>query len=91
MHGDEAVWSEWLSLYVEHCRHALTGRQQAELAAALRRGVSSTAALSTMVSEETAAKARWLVDFLVTPEAPELRAHLVREAIDRLGHAAASS
>jgi hypothetical protein len=91
MHGgDEAVWDEWLSLYLDHCRHELTRHQLAELATALQHGVSSTAMLPMMVSEGTASKARWLVDFLVSPEAPELRAVLQREAIKRLRRAARS-
>jgi hypothetical protein len=86
--AEHAVWSEWLSLYLDHCRHELSRAQLSELATALRRGVNNTAALSSLVSEPTASKARGLVDFLVSAEESSLRAELLQDAIDRLERAA---
>jgi hypothetical protein len=83
--ADFHLWTEWLSHYLERCQQLLRARERRELAGALRRGVSSTVALSQTVGERTATEGRWLVDFLVGVEDPVLRGALTAEAVARLG------
>jgi hypothetical protein len=82
--GDDALWAEWLSMYLEHCRRKLTAAQLAELVDALPRVVTGGVRLETIVSERTAAEGRWLVDFLARVEDQRLRAALLAEAVARL-------
>jgi hypothetical protein len=80
----DAVWGEWLSLYLEHCRQSLEGEQLAELAAALEAGTRDRGRLALLVGERTAAEGRWLVDFLGTIEHASIREGLVADAVARL-------
>ena len=82
---DFTVWTDWLSHYLERCQRILSVKERAELAGALRRGVSSTIALSQTVSARTAAEGRWMVEFLVGIDDPVLRGALTAEAVARLG------
>ena len=86
---DERLWSDWLRLYLDHCRERLSARELTELADALQSGVNG-AELSQKVSMRTAAEGRPLVDFVASSSDVEIRGALLREAVARL-HAAARS
>src|SRR5690348_5853333 len=88
--GNERIWSEWLSLYLEHCRRELGGRELSELANALERGVTRYDAieLDSLVSGRVATVARPLVDFIANAESARRRAELSEEAATRLRSAA---
>jgi hypothetical protein len=78
------VWEEWLSHYIHHCRARLSRAEQAELAAALHRGVRNTQELAKVVREPVASEGRWLVDFLAGVDDPVVHDALVAEAVARL-------
>ena len=84
--GNERIWSEWLSLYLEHCRRELDGRELSELADALELGVTRYDAieLDAVVTERVASVARPLVDFIANAETGRSRAALAGEAATRL-------
>jgi hypothetical protein len=84
--GNERIWSEWLSLYLEHCRRELGARELSELADALELGVTryDTMELDAVVSERVASVARPLVDFIANAENARSRAALSEEAATRL-------
>ena len=88
--GNERLWSEWLSLYLEHCRRELGGRELSELADALELGVTRYDAieLDSVVSEHVACVARPLVDFIANAGSARSRAALSEEAARRLRSAA---
>jgi hypothetical protein len=84
--GNERVWSDWLSLYVEHCRRELSERQLAELANALERGVAAGGLcdLSPPVTERVATVAGPLVAFLAGAPTSAVRDVMAREGAARL-------
>jgi hypothetical protein len=84
--GNERVWSEWLALYVEHCRRELDARELAQVADALELGVAvdGEIELDSLVAESVVGVARPLVDFIVSAESARSRARLSDEAATRL-------
>jgi hypothetical protein len=71
---DERLWSDWLRLYLDHCRERLSARELTELADALQSGVSGVE-LSQKVSMRTAAEERRLIDFVAAPARWKYAAH----------------
>jgi hypothetical protein len=88
--GDEALWAEWLALYLEHCRRRLRPSQLLELAEALPTAVAGGERLDRLVGEATAAEGHWLAGFLVGVEHQPLRSALLAEACARLRSASHS-
>jgi hypothetical protein len=88
--GNERLWSEWLSFYLEHCRRELSGRELSELADALELGVTRYDAteLDSVVTGRVANVARPLVDFIANAGSARRRAALSEEAATRLRSAA---
>ena len=84
--GNERVWSEWLALYVEHCRQELDERELFALADALELDVAvdGEIELDSLASEHVAGVARPLIDFIASADLPESRAVLSDEAATRL-------
>jgi hypothetical protein len=84
--GNERVWSEWLALYVEHCRRELGERELSELADALELGVAvdGEVELDSLVAEHAAGAARPLIDFIASAESAQSRTALSDEAAARL-------
>jgi len=89
-HEVKRIWSEWLSLYLDHCRRELDGSELSDLADALEAGVTAdgTIELDSLVSDHIADVARPLVDFVTTAESSQSRAALSHEAANRLRSAA---
>jgi hypothetical protein len=88
--GNERLWNEWLSLYLEHCRRELDGRELCALADALELGVTRYDALvlDALVTERVANVGRPLVDFIANAHDAPSRAALARQAATRLRSAA---
>jgi hypothetical protein len=85
---ESAIWREWLSLYLDHCRRKLSPRELADLAAALRRGALDSATLGRAVGEQAAREVRGLGDFLGSVADARRRQALVADAVVQLRRAA---
>lgn len=83
---NERIRSEWLSLYLTHCRRELSRHELTELARALERGVDyvTRAEFSSRVAARVATVAQPLVDFIANAPSSAGRASLAREASARL-------
>jgi hypothetical protein len=84
--GNERVWSEWLVLYVEHCRRELGEHELSKLADALELGVAvdGEVELDSLVAERVTIIARPLIDFIAIADDPRSRTALSDEAATRL-------
>ena len=89
--AEESIWHEWLTLYVEHSRRALSSDELARLADAVPRGVADPAVLPRLVDGHVLTEGRFLVGFLAGVADPARRRALTAEASARLQLLAARS
>jgi hypothetical protein len=88
---EEAIWQQWLSIYIRHCQDTLTPEERSELASALGEHRADLASIAHRVGRHTARESRFLVEFLANVENAERRHRLRRETAGRLGPASASA